>query len=60
MPGLTEELAFRGVLLALLDRTFTERVRVLGADVGRGTVSSSLVFGLCHGLRVGPDLHVAL
>ncbi|WP_157887102.1 CPBP family intramembrane glutamic endopeptidase [Hymenobacter sp. PAMC 26628] len=60
MPGLTEELAFRGVLLALLDRAFAGRVRVLGADMGWGAVASSLVFGLCHGLRVSPDLHVAL
>lgn len=57
-PGLTEELAFRGVLLALLDRGFLRRVRILGADLGWGAVVSSLLFGLCHGLRVGADFHV--
>lgn len=58
--GATEELTFRGVLLALLDRAFRGRVRVLGTELGWGTVGSSLVFGLCHGLRVGADWHVAL
>ena len=57
-PGLTEELAFRRVLLALLDRVFLGRVRVLGADLGWGAVASSLLFGLCHGLRVDADFHV--
>ncbi|MGI4884761.1 MAG: CPBP family intramembrane glutamic endopeptidase [Janthinobacterium lividum] len=58
--GVTEELTFRGVLLALLNRAFLGRVRVLGAEVGWGTVASSLVFGLCHGLRIGPAGHVGL
>ena len=57
-PGLTEELSFRGVLLTLLDRVFLGRVRVLGADLGWGAVASSLLFGLCHGLRVDADFHV--
>lgn len=59
-PGLTEELAFRGVLLALLDRAFPGRVRVLRADLGWGTPVSSLLFGLMHSLRVSADWHVTL
>ena len=59
-PGITEELVFRGVLLALLDRAFAGRVRVLRADLGWGTVVSSVVFGLCHGLRVGADFDVTV
>lgn len=58
--GLAEELVFRGALLALLDRAFRGRVRVLGAELGYGAVASSLVFGLWHGLRVDNDWHVAL
>ncbi len=58
-PGLVEELAFRGVLLALLDRAFPGRVRVLGANLGWGAVVSSVLFGLWHGLRVGAGFHVA-
>lgn len=57
-PGLTEELLMRGLLLAVLDRAFTGRVRVLGAELGWGAVVSSLVFGAAHGLRVSPELHL--
>lgn len=46
MPGFTEELAFRGVLMALLDRAFLCRVRVLGADLARPLRRSSLGFGM--------------
>lgn len=59
-PGLTEELAFRGVLLALLDRAFPRRVRVLGAELGWGAVVSSLVFGLWHGLDVSSSGQLSL
>lgn len=51
-PGVTEELAFRGVLMALLDRAFQGRVQVLGADLGWSAIVTSLLFGLCHGLDV--------
>ena len=59
-PGLTEELAFRGVLLALLDRAFPGRVRLVGAALGWGTVVTSLPFGLWHGLSVSASGHVSL
>lgn len=58
--GITEELTFRGVFLALLDRAFPRRVRVLGAELGWGIVVSSLVFGLVHGLRVDAAFHPTL
>jgi membrane protease YdiL (CAAX protease family) len=55
-PGITEELAFRGVLLALLDRAFPRRVRVLGADLGWSAVVTSVLFGLWHGFAL--DAHL--
>lgn len=48
MPGLEEEPFYRGVLLLALDRAFTARVRVLGADWGWGAVLSCALFGLAH------------
>jgi membrane protease YdiL (CAAX protease family) len=59
-PGITEELAFRGVLLALLDRAFLARVRVFGADLGWSAIVTSVVFGLWHGLDVSPHLRISL
>jgi membrane protease YdiL (CAAX protease family) len=48
MPGLQEELFYRGVLLFALDRAFTARARFLGVDWGWGAVLSCLLFGLDH------------
>ena len=59
-PGITEELAFRGILFALLDRAFSKRKRILGADLGWSTVVTAIIFGLLHGLDVDPHFHVSL
>ncbi len=59
-PGITEELAFRGVLLALVDRAFLSRKRILGADLGWSTVVTSIIFGLWHGMDVTSHLNVSL
>ena len=48
MPGLQEELFYRGLLLFALDRAFTGRVRLLGVDWGWGAVLSCALFGLAH------------
>lgn len=48
MPGLEEELFYRGLLLFALDRAFTGRVRFLGVDWGWGALLSSLLFGMTH------------
>jgi membrane protease YdiL (CAAX protease family) len=52
MPGIDEELAFRGIYLALLDRVFTRRVKLLGADLGLGFLVVTLLFGLVHSLAI--------
>ncbi|GAA0540091.1 hypothetical protein FHS83_003796 [Rhizomicrobium palustre] len=50
MPGLSEELLFRGLLLALFDRMFAARFRILGAELSYGAIVTSLAFGLLHAL----------
>lgn len=52
MPGLEEEAFYRGVLLLVLGRAFTGRVRFLGVDWNWGAVLSCALFGLCHALGV--------
>ncbi|MEZ5088094.1 MAG: CPBP family intramembrane glutamic endopeptidase [Tessaracoccus sp.] len=51
-PNLVEELLWRGVLLALLDRALGTPWRVFGAQVGWGLVLVTVGFGLCHGLLI--------
>ncbi|BBG05063.1 MULTISPECIES: CPBP family intramembrane glutamic endopeptidase [Pseudonocardia] len=51
-PNLVEELLWRGVLLAVLDRALGAPWRFFGARVGWGLVLTSVGFGLGHGLLV--------
>jgi CAAX protease family protein len=55
LPGLSEELMFRGVLLALIDRVAPPRLRVMGADLGWGTVATSVLFGAVHAVSLSSD-----
>ncbi|MNS63579.1 CAAX amino terminal protease self- immunity [compost metagenome] len=48
MPGLEEEVFYRGVLLVALGRAFAGRVRFLGVDWGLGAILSCVLFGLAH------------
>lgn len=48
MPGLEEEIFYRGVLLFALDRAFAGRKRLLGVEWGWGAMLSCLLFGLAH------------
>jgi len=50
MPGLNEELIYRGFAMAMLDRAFGGAGRsVLGATIGPAAILSSLFFGVQHG-----------
>ena len=53
LPGLDEELLFRGVLLLLLHRALTARRSMWRAEVGWEVPITCLLFALAHGLQVG-------
>ncbi len=53
--NLVEELLWRGLLLAILDRALGARWRLFGARVGWGLIITSLGFGLIHGLLITQD-----
>lgn len=55
MPGLEEEIFYRGILLLALNEAFRGRWHFLGIDWGWGALLSSLMFGLGHALDVGSD-----
>ncbi|APU13279.1 MULTISPECIES: CPBP family intramembrane glutamic endopeptidase [Actinoalloteichus] len=54
VPNLTEELIWRGAMLAVLDRVLGTPWRLFGAQVGWGLVLTSLGFGLGHGVLFDP------
>ncbi|HEY7979366.1 MAG TPA: CPBP family intramembrane glutamic endopeptidase [Rhizomicrobium sp.] len=58
MPGLAEELLWRGILLAILNRMFADRFRLAGAEIGYGVIAVSLVFGLVHGMQFDDKLAI--
>lgn len=52
MPGLEEEVFYRGLLLLALDRAFAGRSRVLGVDWSWGAALSCILFGLAHAFGI--------
>ena len=53
LAAVLEELVFRGVLLALLDRALPQRWRIAGSYIGWGGVALTLAFIALHGARPG-------
>lgn len=52
MPSLSEELIFRGILLALFTDVFGRPWRLGGAYIGWGLIATSVLFGFNHGALV--------
>ncbi len=62
MPGLNEELVYRGLLLGLANRISPPRWTILQARIGWGALITSLLFGLLHGfwIEAGVGAHFNL
>jgi membrane protease YdiL (CAAX protease family) len=62
LPGFNEELVYRGVLPAFLDRFFPKNWVLAAAKIGWGTIIPSILFGLLHGLWLDDhfELHVEI
>jgi CAAX protease family protein len=58
LPGMNEELVYRGLLLGTLDRVFRKSWIVFGGNLGWGAIITSLLFGLLHGFWF--DAHLGL
>lgn len=56
LPGLAEEIVWRGLLLAVFDKIFPARMRILGAELGFGALATALVFGLVHTVQFDAKL----
>jgi membrane protease YdiL (CAAX protease family) len=60
MPGLNEELVYRGYLLGLLNKFMPKRVNIFGAWMGWGALATSLLFALLHGFQFQGNLSLHL
>jgi membrane protease YdiL (CAAX protease family) len=56
LPGLNEELVYRGFLLGALNRVLGKSWIVFGANLGHGAFITSLLFGLLHGFWFDSNL----
>ncbi|MBB4802771.1 hypothetical protein HNP37_002846 [Flavobacterium nitrogenifigens] len=58
MPGLIEEIAYRGIALWLLNKAFAPKWNYRGIEFGWAFVIVTLLFGLMHGMILDQDLHL--
>ena len=59
MPGIAEELSYRGVIQPGLNKSLGRPWRLLGAQVGWGWVITSLIFWAPHAFRVDPQMRLS-
>jgi len=55
MPGLTEELLFRGIYLWIFDKVFLPNWNFKGIQFGWGFIIVTLLFGIAHGIILTSD-----
>jgi|SRR5699024_4505450 len=60
MPGITEELIYRGLFLGVLNKIFTERKTILGAPMGYGSIIVTILFTLAHGISINTAFNISL
>lgn len=60
LPGLGEELFFRGLLLAVFDRLFPPARTILDAKVGYGAIATAFAFAFVHVVNVHRSLAIDL
>lgn len=58
MPGITEEIAFRGIGFWLLDKAFPPKWNWKGIRFGWGFIIITVLFGVVHGAIITPDYQV--
>jgi hypothetical protein len=58
MPGLEEELIFRGILWVLIARAIPGSRHLWGANVGWNLIVTTLLFALVHGVKFNEQLNL--
>ncbi|WP_313028239.1 CPBP family intramembrane glutamic endopeptidase [Soonwooa sp.] len=58
LPGLTEEIAFRGIGFWLLDKAFPTKWNYKGIQFGWGFIIITILFGVGHGVILTTDYQV--
>jgi membrane protease YdiL (CAAX protease family) len=60
MPGLSEEIAYRGLFLGILNEIFRKTKTVLGANLGYGSIVVTILFAFSHGFTIDKGMNIEL
>ncbi len=60
LPAIGDEIIFRGIFLALLNRIFPQGENILGFPLGWGALITSLLYGLVQGVVLQNGLHLQI
>lgn len=60
LAGFCDELLFRGILLALLNRVFTAKEHIFGYSLSFGILISSLLYGISQGFILQEGFHLQI
>lgn len=60
LPGLSEELLYRGVLLMLANKVFGKQWKILGAKIGWGFILTTLLFSFTHMVSVKSNMEIII
>lgn len=58
MPGISEEIIYRGLYLGLLNRIFMKRKMIFGASIGYAAIVTSIMFGMSHGISINENFQI--
>jgi membrane protease YdiL (CAAX protease family) len=58
LPGISEELFFRGIMMSIFNNVFTARRQILGISVGWAALIQILFFGIGHAFYFDADQHI--
>ena len=58
MPGIDEELAYRGVLLGLFSGVLVKKIKIFALQINPSILIVGILFGLIHGLKISSDLNI--
>jgi membrane protease YdiL (CAAX protease family) len=60
IPGITEEIVFRGILLWILSKAFVPSIRFKGVLFGWGFIIITFLFAMIHGVGLTENLELKL
>lgn len=60
MPGLSEELLYRGVLLTITNKIFIKKWKFFGAQIGWGFILTTLLFSFVHMVSVKSNMDIII